>query len=304
MEKFSSGLPPWFSSFMAINADRSRVIKEVLDKKGIKNTLLELEGAMFVLAWPKNTEMDEYYRVKIISAHHDRVPGSPGALDNSAACLQLVNFLEKEAASFNTMAVFTDREELGYFSPMEQGSFLLSKAIESYGFRDTASFPLDVTGCGDSLVISLAPMHFSENQNAILQKPGSEAITEAGKAAIKKIAEESMDLADSLVRMMAGRAPVYCLSLPFGEDLGYILAGMPSVLASVLPRPEADALAAGSSLPAWASLEQPGCRSPATWQILHSREDSPEHFTASAFDLMDKYLTRLACLKLPARIKG
>lgn len=298
MENNFSEISSWTKSFVALNADRSTMLKEALDAMGVKNRLIELESARFILAWPKASIINEHYRMKIISAHHDRVPGTPGALDNSAACIQLLSFLQKNTGSFNTMVVFTDREELGIFSPMEQGSYLLGKAMSVLGLNDPAAFPLDVTGRGDCLVLSMAPNRFLSDKEEEKQKSWNISNT-----LLKGIALETDDLATRAKRMMAGRATVYRLALPFGEDLGYILAGIPAVLASILPKSEAEAMVSESAFPSWASLEPPGERMPETWQKLHSPNDNINLFTDTAFELVHKYLTRLGALKLSARIK-
>jgi len=278
-------LPDWFQTFLSPLADRSSVIVDALESAGINANVLDLQGGRFVLAWPQGVIRDRHYRVKIITAHHDRVFGTPGALDNSAACLQLVNFLQESKGAFNTLTVFTDREELGGSSPTDQGSYSLGKALAGMGLGAPMVFPVDVTGRGDALVLSRA--------SGGLLPPHGDGAGMAGLVA------DTEAMADMVARMMAGRAPVYRAVVPFGEDLGFICSGLPALTVTVLPRDEAESLSAGDSLPAWASREAPGTRTPDTWRHLHGQGDTTSLYTDEAFSVMDKFFSRLAALRVP-----
>jgi len=116
------------------------------------------------------------------------------------------------------------------------------------------------------------------------------------------IIAETDAMARTVERMMAGRAPVIRASVPFGEDLGFMLAGVPALTVTVLPRAEAEALAGLSELPAWASPSEPGSMAPATWRRIHGPEDTPALFTDDAFDLVSRFLQRLAALRVPASV--
>ncbi|MBN2874488.1 MAG: hypothetical protein JXM71_05280 [Spirochaetales bacterium] len=278
-------LPPWFERFLSPLADRSGELVAALTDAGVHASVLDIDGGRFVLAWPRGAVRDRRYRIKIISAHHDRVPGTPGALDNSAACLQLARFLSGDSESFNTVVVFTDREELGGSSPTGQGSFALGTALATMGIGTPMVFPLDVTGRGDALVLSRAINSLATMRDGI---PGVGVLAAAIDA-----------MADTVTRMMAGRVPVYLASIPFGEDIGYIGAGLPALTVTVLPRGEAEALVAGDGFPAWASTAEPGSRMPATWAHLHGSGDTPRLYTDEAFDLMERFLSRLSALRVP-----
>lgn len=299
MEKRHLELPHWFERFLAPDADRRAVLLAALKEGGVAVRAVSVDGGRHLVAWPRGGARDRRYRVKLVSAHYDRVPGTPGALDNSAACVQLARLVLDGAGAFNTLAVFTDREELGAASPTDQGSYGLGRAFRAVegapdaltdlGLVDPVAFPLDVTGRGDALVLSRAPAGL--------------AAKAAGRdsGALARLAAEVDELAGAVARLMAGRAPVYRASLPFGEDLGYMLAGLPALLSTILPRAEAEALARAEGLPAWASLERPGRRVPDTWRDMHGPGDTPEHYTAEAFALAERYLERLSALRLPAR---
>jgi len=278
-------------------ADRSAELVRALAAGGVKNRLLELAGGRFVVAWPKGGVNDPLYRVKVVTAHHDRVPGTPGALDNSAACVQLVDFLSSDRGAFNTLVVFTDREELGSWSPSatsqaaapsEQGSYELGKAFAGMGLRAPMVFPIDVTGRGDSLVLSRAAEGLARRGD---RNGGMEALI-----------AQTDSMAVTIARMMAGRAPVFRATVPFGEDLGFMLAGVPALTVTVLPRDEATALAGLGGLPAWASPMAPGLKTPETWSRLHGSGDTTDLYTADAFELVARFLDRLAALRVPASV--
>ncbi|PKL23566.1 MAG: hypothetical protein CVV47_13725 [Spirochaetae bacterium HGW-Spirochaetae-3] len=301
-------LPPWFDRFMSPLADRSSVIAGALGAAGVRHRALELSGGRFVVAWPRGGSRDPRYRVKVVTAHHDRVPGTPGALDNSAACLQLVGFLSSGQGAFNTLVVFTDREELGSpaflaesATPSDQGSYALGRAFlgasaegrfpEAMGLRSSMVFPLDVSGRGDALVLSRATERLARRNDGGRRGGASESMV-----------AETDAMARTVERMMAGRAPVIRASVPFGEDLGFMLAGLPALTVTVLPRAEAEALARPGDLPAWASPSEPGSRTPETWRRIHGPDDTPALYTDDAFDLVSRFLRRLAALRVPASV--
>jgi hypothetical protein len=95
---------------------------------------------------------------------------------------------------------------------------------------------------------------------------------------------------------------VYRTAVPFGEDLGFICAGIPALTVTMLPRDEAEALAARSGLPAWASPSEPGSSMPATWRYLHGNGDGPGLYTKEAFEVVGRLLSRLSAWRVPAPI--
>jgi hypothetical protein len=323
---------------MNIGADRFGELMAALVSAGCEPRPVELAGGRFIVVAPRNSVRDHRYRMKVLTAHHDRVPGTPGALDNSAACLQLWRFVtdnqrqtpgssprngrgpirEHNPEVFNTVAIFTDREELSGGSVEEQGAYALGKAFGSLGYGLPLVLSLDVTGSGDALVLSsscsgLASMprmraeegrfskaeRTSHNRSGPVQNPDPHRtfrppIHEA-------LAAEVGALAKDLGRHMAGRMPVYHLPVPFGEDIGFMLAGIPALVCTVLPRREAQGLSGPDGLPQWASPVKPEARMPQTWRFLHGPDDTVEQYTDTAFDLMERFLERVASLRIPAR---
>lgn len=284
----SVDLPDWFPRFMNIGADRFGELMTALVSAGCEPKAVELAGGRFIVVSPRGSTRDRRYRMKVLTAHHDRVAGTPGALDNSAACLQLWRFVTGSQRpgleAFNTVAVFTDHEELSGAAVGEQGAYALGQAFSSLGYGLPLVLSLDVTGRGDALVLS------------------SSCSGLAGRSRLKtEQTQQVAALARALSRQLAGRMPVYHLPVPFGEDIGFMLAGVPALVCTVLPRHEAEELSGLGGLPQWASPIEPERRMPSTWSALHGPDDTVELYTDTAFSLMERFLERVAALRMPAR---
>jgi Peptidase family M28 len=89
-------------------------------------------------------------RVLLLAAHHDAVPGSPGANDNAAAVGLLLNLIERLAVSPPTKLrvrfLFTAAEERGYLGARQ---YVLGTNIAALA----GVLSLELCGIGDSIVI-------------------------------------------------------------------------------------------------------------------------------------------------------
>ncbi|TFG83307.1 MAG: M28 family peptidase [Spirochaetales bacterium] len=277
--------PGWFPGFLELDADRCGILVAALRQADVPCSLFESGAGRFIVARPRESVRDSLYRAKVVTAHYDRVPGTPGALDNSAACLQLWRYLSEGKDAYNLSAVFTDREELSGRPATEQGSFALGKAFGSLGLGAPLVFTLDVTGRGDALVVS-------ESASWLRGEGGT----------MDRLAAEVEDTAADLLRVVAGRMPIHRGRIPFGEDLGFLRAGLPALALTVLPRDEAEELAGPVGVPSWAMPSRPRGRRPHTWSLLHGQEDTPDHYTDAAFELMEKLLRALGALRVRTRV--
>mgnify|MGYP002351903583 FL=1 len=285
-------LPEWFDRFLAPDADRPGIILDELTGSGVSASMVRLGNGRFVIAWAgayvvSGRRRDPRYRVKILTAHHDRVPGTPGALDNSAACLQLVTFLQQGSGAFNTMVVFTDHEEMAGTQTEAQGSHALGTALPDMDVGQPYIVCLDVTGRGDTLVMS-------DSVEGLVQRQYRHLLS--------TVAVPVREMMDQVTRLMAGRGKVCTATLPFGEDLGFLMASAPALELSVLPGAEAALLPSSCALPPWASPVAPGQLKPATWKHLHGAGDTVDLFDDSAFALMGTFIHRLAGLRSPEPI--
>jgi hypothetical protein len=225
--------------------------------------------------------------VLAFAAHYDRVEGSPGVLDNSCACLQLVELAARQAGteSPSFLLIFTDAEERsGAGGPAGQGSFALARAlIGSLRRREAGAAPrsartplppvfvLDVTGRGDRLLLSSSPSELLE-RNGLSASPASRDHGRLTRLALAAAARAKH--AAPLVR-----------PLPWSDDLGLVLGGLGALTISLLPSREASILAAGGR--------------PATWEHLHGPDDAENLAEEGAFKLIGTFLDA-ALAELPS----
>jgi len=206
-------------------------------------------------------------------AHYDRFESSPGVLDNSCACLQLVRLAASLGAADEPGAarpfaiVFTDAEEApSAGAAKSQGAYGLALALKSSPGLAPPAFVLDVTGRGDRLV-------YSTSAESLLERRGLAASSAAqGRRAL-------VDAAIAAASRASLKWPEP-IALPWSDDLGLTLGGIPALAISLLPDEELAALSHGIR--------------PRTWDYLHTASDGPELAEEGAFGLMAAFLAELA----------
>ncbi len=154
-------------------------------------------------------------RLLVLIAHHDAVPGSPGANDNAAAVGILLHLLGRLARTppprLRVRLLFPAAEELGYL-----GARAYVNQTPTAGIVGVLS--LELCGIGDSLVIWDV-----EEETGFLRCVG-DALDRLGRRR-----DDSYHI--------VGRIPV------FGSDhRAFAAAGVPAYGLSVVPAREADAL--------------------------------------------------------------
>jgi Zn-dependent M28 family amino/carboxypeptidase len=262
--------------FMRPDADRLVCLAGILASRGLPYSVLKTGEARHLAL-----RLGEGKPRLALVAHYDRAPGTPGALDNSCACLQLVEFAARLAARpkapSSLLFAFTDAEELlGSGEASTQGSYALSLALAqslTKGFGPLPAGPaglaalvLDVTGRGGRLLISTAPAALLE-RNGLSASPAASGYRALALLARRAAAE-------------AGLASPLEAELPWSDDLGLTLGGIPSLALSLLPEDEAQGLFRGER--------------PRTWGLLHTADDKPELAEESSFALMASFLDRIA----------
>jgi hypothetical protein len=321
--------PEEFLRFLSPGSDRLGGLCALLAKRGLAYRLLAIGSRRHVLV-----RLGRGSPRFIVSAHYDRVAGSPGFLDNSAACLELADFgarvvarvgaargeskvglAERSSASERTSSVrsldevrseglfllFTDGEEApGKGGPLDQGSYALSLALKAALGREAIAalsgfLVVDVTGRGGRLLFSRAPA-------ALLERHGLAASPLAqGLSSLERLCSGAAG--------RAGLAEPLRLPLPWSDDLGFLLGGLPALSVSLLPEGEARAyaalcaeagraagdlaggvLASGERAPL---REEAGSAWPATWDCLHSAGDGPGLAEEASFALMASFLDSL-----------
>lgn len=212
-------------------------------------------------------------------AHYDRIEGSPGALDNSCACLQLVEFAARRSAAHSPapsfLVAFTDAEEApGSGEATRQGSYALARRLKAatgpVPGKSMAAIVLDVTGRGGRLLLSTAPAGLLERTGLSLSNAAK------GHRFLVELALRSA--------ARAGLAEPREAALPWSDDLGLTLGGLPALALSLLPEAEAEMLAAG--------------KRPPLWSLLHTKADSPDLAEEASFalvsSLLDAFVDELA----------
>jgi len=273
------------AAFLDLEADRLGALAALLAARKIPHAILRTEGE----PGPRHllVRLGAGAPRLAVAAHYDRFPGSLGVLDNSCACLQLVDFAARMSAlgpgAPPILVAFTDAEESpGSGEGAEsQGAYSLARALRGLGpavpgvagataarraGRGLPVLVLDVTGRGDRLILSSAP-------GDLLARHGLSASRAAsGHRGLVELARRAAS------RALLGRPPR--LPLPWSDDLGFVLGGLPALVVSLLPAVELAGLGAGLR--------------PRTWELLHGPGDLPGLAEEGAFALMARFLDAVA----------
>jgi hypothetical protein len=259
--------------FMRPDGDRLVALAGLLAARALRYSVVKTGDARHVMVRVGRSKP----RLAFV-AHYDRFAGSPGTLDNSCACLQLVEFAARKSVvpdragpkgtppSF--LVAFTDAEEAPVKGePFTQGSYALARKLKAAaGAGDAlAVIVLDVTGRGNRLLLSKAPAELLARRGLSLSPAA------VGHRSLVSLAKRAA--------LRAGLADPLETGLPWSDDLGLTLGGLPALTVSLLPAPEAAMLAAG--------------KRPPLWGLLHTKADSPELAQKGSFDLMSAYLDAL-----------
>ena len=184
-------------------------------------------------------------RVLVLAAHHDAVPGSPGANDNAAAVGILLELIPRAAAlvpsSMRLRFLFPGCEELGYLGARAY--------VRDVPIADVAGvLSLELCGIGDSLAVWDAG-----KDTSFLRTVGG-ALDDLG---LRR--DESWH--------QVGRIPV------FGSDhRAFAAAGVPAYGLTVIPAREADALRAFVLSPVKSALMHV-VRRPVPFDTYHTPRD-------------------------------
>jgi hypothetical protein len=263
--------------FLKPGCDRLVALAGLLAARSVPYSVARTGGDRHVIA-----RIGRGRPVLALAAHYDRVEGSPGVLDNSCACLQLVALAASLSAAPRATApsglaprspapliiAFTDAEEApSTGAALSQGSYSLARALKAARVPPP-TLVLDVTGRGDRLV-------YSTSAEGLLSRAGLGLSSAA----------EGRTLLVARVLAAASRASLKSplpVALPWSDDLGLTLGGLPALALSLLPEEEAALCARGGR--------------PPTWDFLHGPDDGPALAEESAFDLMAAFLAELVRL--------
>ena len=195
-------------------------------------------------------------RTLVLIAHHDAVPGSPGANDNAAAVGILLHLLDRLArrppSGLRVRFLFPACEELGYL-----GARAYVKDTPLAGIAGVLS--LELCGIGDSLVL------WDAEEDTGFLRAASGALEGLGRRR-----DEGYHV--------VGRIPV------FGSDhRAFAAAGVPAYGLSVVPARETDALRRFVLNPRRSALRQLVHR-PVPFDTYHTSRDAHATLDPAACD--------------------
>jgi len=237
------------------NPERERALARYLVARGVsfeRHRFATFEGSGENFA----VDVGSGPRVVILIAHHDAVPGSPGANDNAASVAILLALLERlvPPRGVTVRLLFAACEELGYLGAR---AWVRERGVD----RVAGVLSLELCGVGDTLAIWDAPT----------PTPFLERIA-GGLRDLGLRADETYHI--------VGRIPV------FGSDhRAFEAAGVPAYGLTVVPAANAEALRAFVFRPLRRAILAMA-RRPAPFDTYHTSRDASSTLSAQALDLV------------------
>jgi hypothetical protein len=294
---------PWnrFAGFIAPGADRFALLKSLTERMGLNSVVIPVQGNRHFFVFPPGQTIGAApgggfpFRDQspvILAAHYDRVPGSPGANDNSAAVFQLLlaarELGEDEAGRW--IIIFTDKEELlAGEGLLAQGSYSLAEKLKAWGLGEARVFIFDACGTGDTLIVSNTTDYFLKND----ERPGLRKT----RRLIQDLRAEALKAARQLRLDKVLLAPT-----PFSDDAGFLRAGIPAQTITTLPAGEAAPYAGIlRKRPDFAELLVSGTIRetadrflvPETWRLINGPSDSPLRLTPESYGPVIRFAAEL-----------
>ncbi|MCL2266499.1 MAG: M28 family metallopeptidase [Treponema sp.] len=293
-----------FSDFIKDGADRYAILTEYIEKLKLNSAVIPVEQNRHIFIFPPDQKPLRASGVfpfrgqspYLLCAHYDRVEGSPGANDNSAAVFHLLNAAENLIArrAKNWLIVFTDKEEIKAGETLEdQGSFSLAKKIKSWGLEKARIYNFDCCGAGEVFIISTITDRILKDSG----RPNIEKI----RRDVKHLRDHALATADSLRFDKVLLAPT-----PFSDDVGFLRAGLASQTITILPAQEAEKYEALlRRQPDFADLIISGRikmpeekrNLPETWKNINNAGDTPSRLTPQHFSRIVGFMAELCVLK-------
>jgi hypothetical protein len=268
--------------FIAPDADRIKILHSLLEELNLPCTVVDIAGNCHIFMGSAKVTVT-------LVAHYDRVSGSPGANDNSAAVFQLIETAIKLKGTNGWRIIFTDGEELASGEgARDQGSYTLAKALLDAGRGDGQFFIFDACGTGDTLIISTMTNH------VIRDEEGIQIARLRRKTQLLR--NHALKTAHNLMMDKVLLAPV-----PFSDDLGFLRAGITAQTITVLPSEEATLLAANLHKQGFADAlikgeaQSPRLKPliPETWKNLNSPRDLAERLTPRHYKMVVRFARAL-----------
>ena len=293
-----------YFDFIAPKADRYGILLRHIEKLKLNSAAISIAGNRHIFIFPPGQKSLRSSggvfpfsgeSPFMLTAHYDRVAGSPGANDNSIAVFHLLAV----AAAFVRLGidrwiiVFTDKEELIAGESIEdQGSFTLAEKLISWGLEKTRIYNFDACGRGGVFILSTTT-------DLILRDGKSPNIREIRRN-IHRLRDHALETANFLRLDKVLLAPT-----PFSDDVGFLRAGLAAQTITMLPADEAgqyEALLRGrpdfGDLIISGKVKAPAERRhlPETWRGLNNASDTPSRLTPQFFDQVTRFAVEL-CVK-------
>jgi hypothetical protein len=227
-----------FMDFISPEAKRYNIILERIKKLKLNAAVVPVEGNRHIFVFPGHIKLPRaaggifpFMRESpvMLVAHYDRIAGSPGANDNSAAVYQLLiaASILGERGFTNWIILFTDKEELESGESLSaQGSYSLSKKLISWGLDNARIYIFDACGTGDTIILSNTTDHILKNSDS--------PATVKAKHLTRQLRDYALETAHSIRLEQVLLAPT-----PFSDDAGFLRAGLSAQTITVLPSEEA-----------------------------------------------------------------
>jgi hypothetical protein len=290
-----------------LDADRFAVLKILLEELNLKFVVTRIDGNRHFFIYPERLGFEPIIALlgyppvailrkiancrTILVAHYDRVKGSPGANDNSAAVFELIKaaLTLKRNDIGNWLVIFTDKEELSIGESLkEQGAYSLAKALKEVLIDKTHVFIFDCCGVGDTLIISTAVDHLLQNEES--------ANFARSRHLVAQMRERALAAARNIRLERVLLTPT-----PFSDDAGFFRAGLAAQTVTVLPAPEASELVSLLRLKPELAValvsEQDGIEKdfiPKTWLCINGPDDRYETLTPRNFQKITDFALALA----------
>ena len=288
-----------FQKYIAEDCDRLNFLREYLSSRGVNTSVIPLEGKKHLYVNFPSSSYNPMFKIKTIISHYDRVAGSPGANDNSAANFAIADFaseLSKSRRTHNVRIFFTDGEELGEQGVSSQGAFALADLFRKLGITSDDVYVFDACGRGEV---------------AVLARAGLDAKISG------TFRKKFLDLYERTQSLLKSSVPNSWMTLPvpYSDNAGFLACGIPAVAITFLPKDEAGLYY--KNLMADKNLEKAvmNCKiddsgknkadlsiqkfkyqekMPLTWRLFHTEYDNFLSLTPETFTLMKKILSNIA----------
>ncbi|MCL2600460.1 MAG: M28 family metallopeptidase [Treponema sp.] len=290
-----------FFDFIAPDADRFAVLFDHVQTLDLNTLVVSIEGNRHFFLFPDGINLklspgDAFpFRGEtpvVLTAHYDRVDGSPGANDNSAAVFMLIKaaLRLRELGAGKWIIIFTDKEELlSGEGIQEQGSYSLAIKLCQLGLENARVFNFDACGTGETFV-------FSSTADYLLEKNIKPSLRKTSLR-MKALREMVFDAARN-----SHISHVLSVPTPFSDDAGFLQGGIPSQTVTILPSAEVAPFASMlRKRPGFADAFIAGLARdsadrrfvPETWRCINGPMDSYLRLTPGNFEKVVRFAVEL-----------